>query len=399
MYLDNNNNFYGKIDGKNIYNYSRKNYKLNTTEERIKYVNELFGMYEIEGVKFYDEYWEEVYDQDRKHSKIDLILDKSKSTYSTSNIALALENMADYILKVDDYKDEEERNYIIYNSEELFNRACQEYNVTSNLARINGGLGMMGATKDIENKEVVDKNAFPFFQIPKNFNIVKDLKIEKKDIEKYKEINDYNEFYLYLKEEYNKYFQMKKISPKEMRRKTLIKKVMSELKKDMLIVKKELERPIIWKSPLKPEGCPDYNELDMFDKDTVKELLRVHKQLDLQDDLSCILVDLDNLIRKINFSERQYEILNMWRNGLETGVIAKNLNVKPQTVTGGLNSIVDLIIKQYEEDYENWYYLNIRKGQYKKCSKCGEVKLIRQFNKDKYKSDGLQSYCKICNKK
>lgn len=396
MYLDNNNNFYGKIGEKNIYNYSRKNYKLNTTEERIKYINELFGMYEIEGATFYDEYWEEVYDQDRKHSKIDLILDKSKSTYSTSNIALALESMADYILKVDDYKDEEERNYIIYNSEELFNRACQEYNVTSNLARINGGLGMMGATRDIENKEVVDKNAFPFFQMPKNFNIVKDLKIEKKDIEKYKEINDYNEFYLYLKEEYNKYFQIKKISPKEMRRKTLIKKVMSELKKDMLIVKKELERPIIWKSPLKPEGCPDYNELDMFDKNTVKELLRVHKQLDLQDDLSCILVDLDNLINKIDFDERQLKILNMWRNGISVDFIAKELEVKQNTISFLINTIVNMIIKQYEEDYEDWYYLNIRKGQYKKCSKCGEIKLVSQFDKDKKGKFGVRGYCKKC---
>ena len=399
MYLDNNNNFYGKIGEKNIYNYSRKNYKLNTTEERIKYVNELFGMYEIEGATFYDEYWEEVYDQDRKHSKIDLILDKSKSTYSTSNIALALENMADYILKVDDYKDEEERNYIIYNSEELFNRACQEYNVTSNLARINGGLGMMGATRGIENKEVVDKNAFPFFQMPKNFNIVKDLKIEKKDIEKYKEINDYNEFYLYLKEEYNKYFQIKKISPKEMRRKTLIKKVMSELKKDMLIVKKELERPIIWKSPLKPEGCPDYNELDMFDKNTVKELLRVHKQLDLQDDLSCILVDLDNLINKIDFDERQLKILNMWRNGISVDFISKELKVKQNTVSFLINTIVNMIIKQYEEDYENWYYLNISKGQYKKCNKCGEIKLISQFDIKRSNKDGYKNHCKKCNNK
>ena len=372
MYLDNNNNFYGKIGEKNIYNYSRKNYKLNTTEERIKYVNELFGMYEIEGVTFYDEYWEEVYDQDRKHSKIDLILDKSKSTYSTSNIALALENMADYILKVDDYKDEEERNYIIYNSEELFNRACQEYNVTSNLARINGGLGMMGATRDIESKEVVDKNAFPFFQMPKNFNIVKDLKIEKKDIEKYKEINDYNEFYLYLKEEYNKYFQMKKISPKEMRRKTLIKKVMSELKKDMLIVKKELERPIIWKSPLKPEGRPDYNELDMFDKDTVKELLRIHKQVDLQDDLSCILVDLDNLIEKIDFTYEQLKLLEGWRNGVNLDIIGKELNVNKKALEKRLDTIINMIIKQYEEDYENWYYLNIRKGQYKNVVDVGK---------------------------
>ena len=95
------------------------------------------------------------------------------------------------------------------------------------------------------------------------------------------------------------------LTPKDMKRKCLIRKVLSELKKDMIIAKKELERPIIWKSPLKPTGCPDYNELDMFDKNVVKALLQVHKQVDLQDDLSCILVDLDNLINKIKFTNKQ----------------------------------------------------------------------------------------------
>ncbi|MGN0974115.1 MAG: LuxR C-terminal-related transcriptional regulator [Bacilli bacterium] len=402
MYLDNNNNFLGKIDGKNIYSYSKKDYKLNTVEERINYINELFGMYEVDGAIFYDEYWDEVYNQDRKHSKIDIVLNRSKSIYSTSNIALALEKVADYILKVDDYKDEDERNYVIYNSEELFNRACQEYNVTSNLARINGGLGMMGLSKDKEgnsdndDSKNIEQNAFPFFQLPKNFNLVKDLKIEKEDLIKYPEINDYNEFYLYLKDEYKKFFQKKKLNSKDMRRKCLIRKVLSELKKDMIVAKKELERPIIWKAPLKPTGCPDYDELDMFDKNTVKELLRVHKQVDLQDDLSCILVDLDNLINKINFTERQQEVLKMWSNGLSTDVIAKGLNVKPQTITGCLNSIIDLIVKQYEEDYENWYYLNIRKGTYKKCSRCGEVKLVSGFDKDKTGKLGVRGYCKKC---
>ena len=40
MYLDNNNHFYGEIDGKNIYSYLKKDYKLNTVEERIDYINE-----------------------------------------------------------------------------------------------------------------------------------------------------------------------------------------------------------------------------------------------------------------------------------------------------------------------------------------------------------------------
>jgi len=35
----------------------------------------------------------------------------------------------------------------------------------------------------------------------------------------------------------------------------------------------------------------------------------------------------------------------------------------------------------------------------KKCSKCGEVKLFKDFSKHKRKKDGLQVYCKACVKK
>ena len=45
------------------------------------------------------------------------------------------------------------------------------------------------------------------------------------------------------------------------------------------------------------------------------------------------------------------------------------------------------------KEYEEWYYLNIRKGTYKKCSKCGEVKLISQFSKN---GNRLRGNCKDC---
>ena len=153
-------------------------------------------------------------------------------------------------------------------------------------------------------------------------------------------------------------------------RRSKIKKILPEIKKDIIEVKKQLQMPIIWKAPLKDNGGADYDELDMFDKNVVKELLQVHKQVDLQDDLSCILVDLDNLINNVEFTKRQYEVLELWRNGLTIENISKELHVKENTVSITLNRAIDSIIKQYEKEYEEWYYLNIRKGTYKKCSKC-----------------------------
>ena len=383
MYLDNNNHFYGKINGKSIGSFLKFNYNLNTCEERINFVNKVLEMYKVDGVEFYNEYFDEVYDQDRKFGKIDIVIGKDKSQYSESNIASALEMIANYILAVDE-KDEG-INYKIYTSEELFNRACREYNVINSVAKANGGLDMNYGEKIIE--------AFPIFQLPKNFKKVKDLKIEKKDLEKYPPMKDYTDFYEYLKEESKRLWNTKGLSKEDMVRRSKIKKILPEIKKDIIEVKKQLQMPIIWKAPLKDNGGADYDELDMFDKNVVKELLQVHKQVDLQDDLSCILVDLDNLINNVEFTKRQYEVLELWRNGLTIENISKELHVKENTVSITLNRAIDSIIKQYEKEYEEWYYLNIRKGTYKKCSKCGEVKLISQFSKN---GNRLRGNCKDC---
>ena len=383
MYLDNNNHFYGKINGKSIGSFLKFNYNLNTCEERIDFVNEVLEMYRVDGVEFYNEYFDEVYDQDRKFGKIDIVIGKDKSQYTESNIASALEMIANYILAVDE-KDKG-INYKIYTSEELFNRACREYNVINSVAKANGGLDMNYGENILE--------AFPIFQLPKNFKKVKDLKVEKKDLEKYPPMKDYTDFYEYLKEESKRLWNTKGLSKEDMTRRSKIKKILPEIKKDIIEVKKQLQMPIIWKAPLKDNGGADYDELDMFDKNVVKVLLQVHKQVDLQDDLSCILVDLDNLINNIKFTERQYEVLELWRNGLTIENISKELHVKENTVSITLNRAIDSIIKQYEKEYEEWYYLNIRKGTYKKCSKCGEVKLISQFSKN---GNRLRGNCKDC---
>ena len=141
--------------------------------------------------------------------------------------------------------------------------------------------------------------------MPKNFKKVKDLKVETKDLEKYPPMKDYTDFYEYLKEESKRLWSTKGLSKEDMVRRSKIKKVLPEIKKDIIEVKKQLQMPIIWKAPLKDNGGADYDELDMFDKNVVKMLLQVHKQIDLQDDLSCILVDLDNLINKIKFTGKR----------------------------------------------------------------------------------------------
>lgn len=65
------------------------------------------------------------------------------------------------------------------------------------------------------------------------------------------------------------------------------------------------------------------------------------------------------------------------------------------------NKIPRLISENAKDQYLNWYYLTQKKGHYKKCGRCGQIKLAlpRYFSKNTSSRDGLYSICKECRKK
>lgn len=65
------------------------------------------------------------------------------------------------------------------------------------------------------------------------------------------------------------------------------------------------------------------------------------------------------------------------------------------------NKIPKMIAETAIKNYLLWYYTNKRKGQWKRCSKCGEIKLAHNifFSKNTSSKDGFYSICKDCRNK
>ena len=60
--------------------------------------------------------------------------------------------------------------------------------------------------------------------------------------------------------------------------------------------------------------------------------------------------------------------------------------------------IPGMIAAVAEDEFLNWYYLQDEPGKYKKCSRCGQIKLAhnKYFSKNKTSKDGFYSICKCC---
>ena len=65
------------------------------------------------------------------------------------------------------------------------------------------------------------------------------------------------------------------------------------------------------------------------------------------------------------------------------------------------NKIPKLLAEKEKEDYLIWHYTYVEKGQWKRCSRCGEVKLANNkfFSKNSTSKDGYYSICKECRNK
>ena len=212
-----------------------------------------------------------------------------------------------------------------------------------------------------------------------------------------------------IKENQDSIDSMKKIlddlrsKGKEIKKTRILAELMKKYKKDQYYYKDAILGTIYFKDVLPDStGETDFNFFDFFDffdEEHVLALLKCRSR-DITEDLGLLVHDLDIILEQVALSDLDKRILELYRDkDMIQEDIGEVLGVKQQFVDNTLDKICNRVIDKFEEIYEDWYYLNLVRGKYKKCSKCKQIKLAneRYFRRrsDK-KGDGFYNQCRKC---
>jgi len=178
-----------------------------------------------------------------------------------------------------------------------------------------------------------------------------------------------------------------------------IGKCISDLRKIQADLKSSLTGTIIFKhiSPI-GEKLSEPN-IDGFDFESVKKMfLNANmKQMTPFGELGDVFLDILDKIEK-NDAENSVLSLFVSENKPNYAEIARKIDVSANFIHQTVGKLRNKIIKEYMKRYEDWYFTFEDYGWYKKCSVCGETKLLSPtyFQKNSSSNDGFRPVCKLC---
>lgn len=379
--------FKGKLHDERAENFIKKLDFSLTQHDRIKKAQEITN----------HAYWNEYFDN---YFKAELTQDDNLSDHI--NVCQVLNSIANYILFSPDGERINKKVKYNFYTEKTFNEIlCRESSIESKAEDAVSGLDHYDGDEAISNQysEVIN------YLVRQTENYKKEIaqQIYAEDLSN-EYLKSYHDAIWHCRllcqkytEEIKELNRQGKSAYKLVNKKKFLMKHMREMKLDQLICKDKLFGTIYFKQPL-PDSCDtDYDQFDFFDESHVRALLMM-KNTDLQTDVGCLVQDLKNLIKNITFDPLEREIIFLLKSDNTNIEIADILGIKRQYIDAKIQKIAKKIVQEYYIVYEDWYFLNICKGKYKQCSKCGQIKLATDtyFDVEQKGLYGLKSICKKC---
>lgn len=366
---------------------SKLNYKIEDQEERIKISEQVLSDSKKDLDKYFDDYFD-VHPNSGKHGG---------ALSSENGVCKQLDMMANYILYSPGAERVNPKNteYNFYTEEKFNEQERKKANIDAIVNKINNHKNSYEDTSSTTTQaEVID------YLIRTGDNYKKEIQqeISKVDIKdpELKIVKEYQEYINASKKELDLLRKENKNKKKQYK----LVRTMRKCKGDQIYCKDSIKGTIYFKNVLPDTTDIDYDQFDFFDAEHVLCLLKFEPRK-LTTDLGILIYDLSQLLKHIKMSKQDKKILKMWRQDALTQFdIAKGLNITQQHVASTLNKIAIRVVNVFEVKYEDWYYLNLVKGRYKKCSCCGGIKLAneRYFSINKNSKDNLHSICKLCRK-
>lgn len=207
----------------------------------------------------------------------------------------------------------------------------------------------------------------------------------------------------------------------------VIKHTLIDLRKDQYIIKNAYRRPVVLQKITRSRNTPELadrtHEFDekgypipegitLLDPKVVSAILCNYSDLkqdsseDFENDTWYLIYDFENMCDKALKDYPLYmRVVEYKIDGLSNAEIQSKLQEEfgikhTYEYISSLwrKKIPKLIAAAAEDAYLQWYYTMQKRGKYKRCSRCGQIKLAHQryFSLNRTSKDGYYSICKEC---